>query len=228
MTPQEDHSNDDALAGEYALHLLDAEERQAFEDRMVTDSRLLERVRDWDHHFAAMAESFTPVVPSSDIKVRIDDRLFGTAGDKPGSRWRWFTSFGLGATVALIAIIAVLSFVNPPPAEPAFTAQVAAEDASLVVVANYFPQTGRLQIDRLVGAAADGRALELWLIAEGASAPVSLGLLSADAVTALQVNSSLAPQIAGATLAISDEPSGGSPTGAPTGDVLAVGQVSEI
>jgi len=34
-------------------------------------------------------------------------------------------------------------------------------------------------------------------------------------------------RVAGAVLAISDEPEGGSPTGAPTGDVLAVGPVQE-
>ena len=34
--------------------------------------------------------------------------------------------------------------------------------------------------------------------------------------------------IAGLTLAISDEPPGGSPTGQPTGAVLAVGTVTEL
>lgn len=37
----------------------------------------------------------------------------------------------------------------------------------------------------------------------------------------------VSPQ-SGLVLALSDEPPGGSPTGAPTGDVLAVGEVLDI
>jgi anti-sigma-K factor RskA len=70
--------------------------------------------------------------------------------------------------------------------------------------------------------------LELWLI-EGDAAPVSLGVLPEAPQARVPLDRALAARIAaGALLAISDEPEGGSPTGAPTGAVLAAGPVQEI
>ena len=40
--------------------------------------------------------------------------------------------------------------------------------------------------------------------------------------------SALRAALEGAVLAISDEPTGGSPTGAPTGDVLALGEITPL
>ncbi len=69
------------------------------------------------------------------------------------------------------------------------------------------------------GALGAGRALELWAV-PAAGAPRSLGLVSAQAertvLRDLQVEGTTA-------FALSLEPAGGSPTGAPTGPVLAVG-----
>jgi anti-sigma-K factor RskA len=113
-----------------------------------------------------------------------------------------------------------------PPVDPPYVAQIAAEDGSLVVQAVYDDATGTLFVDREAGGAAPGRALELWLIA-GEDAPVSLGVMPQDAQAILRVADDLRGRVAGAVLAISDEPEGGSPTGAPTGDVLAVGPVQE-
>jgi anti-sigma-K factor RskA len=45
---------------------------------------------------------------------------------------------------------------------------------------------------------------------------------------ALPLPEALRGTVAGLVLAVSDEPPGGSPTGAPTGAVLAVGQVSAL
>ena len=76
------------------------------------------------------------------------------------------------------------------------------------------------------GGARPGRALELWLI-EGDDPPVSLGVLPDTEATVLQVDAAVAAALPGGVLAVSDEPPGGSPTGQPTGDVLATGQVEE-
>jgi anti-sigma-K factor RskA len=55
-------------------------------------------------------------------------------------------------------------------------------------------------------------------------APISLGLLSDDPLTTLVPPPEIAALFAaGATVAISREPPGGSPTGAPTGPILAAG-----
>ncbi|WP_422372390.1 anti-sigma factor domain-containing protein [Hoeflea sp.] len=72
----------------------------------------------------------------------------------------------------------------------------------------------------------DARALELWLV-PGEGAPVSLGLVPGDGGQ-LVLDESIRNRLsAGALLAVSIEPVGGSPTGAPTGPVVLSGALSE-
>jgi anti-sigma-K factor RskA len=66
------------------------------------------------------------------------------------------------------------------------------------------------------------RALELWAV-PGQGAPRSLGLIQLDRTTVLQREQVLNGT---AALAVSLEPPGGSPTGAPTGPILYTGAVS--
>jgi anti-sigma-K factor RskA len=72
------------------------------------------------------------------------------------------------------------------------------------------------------------KVAELWVI-EGERPPRSLGVIELDGPNAhaisSQVISGLQPD---AVLAISIEPSGGSPTGLPTGPVIATGKLRAI
>ena len=230
MTSPDDHSDDVALAGEYALHLLDAEARSEFETRFQNEALLRQLVKEWDEELASLADGFAPVAPPAQIKAQIEKRLFAEArAQRSGlSLWRFVMGAGFAAALGIAVLVVLPSVDTPAPFAPEFTAELAAEDQSLVVLASYAPDAGVLRIDRQTGGARPGRALELWLIADGATAPVSLGVLPEDAVTDITLPETLAGEIAGGTLAISDEPPGGSTTGAPTGDVLAVGAVTSI
>ena len=228
MTETRDHPHDDiALTGEYALHLLDATSRAAFEARLTAEPPLRALLREWNEGFVSWGEEFVSVTPPARVKSAIDARLFGP--DK--SRFTLRTMFGarLGyLTLAAVAAIAI--FAGPQifniPSTPQFVAEIAGTDRALVVSAAFDPKTAELQINRTSGAAATGRSLELWLIAEGADVPVSLGVLSDTQIATLSVPADLRALMIGGTLAISDEPLGGSPTGAPTGAVLAAGQIT--
>jgi anti-sigma-K factor RskA len=56
-----------------------------------------------------------------------------------------------------------------------------------------------------------------------------LGILATDeTINEIIIPESLRIKMVGATLAISDEPAGGSPTGAPTGAVLAAGEITTL
>ncbi len=66
------------------------------------------------------------------------------------------------------------------------------------------------------------QSLELWALPK-AGPPASLGLISSDKLTALS-KKALPGDTKG--LAVSLEPLGGSPTGAPTGPVLFVGDLT--
>jgi anti-sigma-K factor RskA len=69
---------------------------------------------------------------------------------------------------------------------------------------------------------------ELWLLPAEGGAPISLAVLGT-----LDARVALPPERrdrlrAGARLAVSVEPAGGSPRGAPTGPVILIGEVGNI
>jgi anti-sigma-K factor RskA len=65
-----------------------------------------------------------------------------------------------------------------------------------------------------------GKSYQLWLISDRFPGPRSLGLVGADEFARPTLASYDPATISGATYAVSLEPEGGSPTGAPTGPVL--------
>lgn len=223
-----DREADKALAGEYALGLLPPDEAAAFEVRLATDPALRAIYADWAEDLARLTDRIEPVAPPPWVFGKIETRLFG----RGRTRGSWL-SWAMGAVAAAVVVVAVglgtgvFDRGPTPPGSPAYVAEIAAEDRSLVVAAAYDAGQGRLFIDRQRGAPREGRALELWLIA-GEDAPVSLGVLPAEAQADLTVPAALRPRLDGAVLAISDEPPGGSPTGTATGDILAVGEITNL
>jgi anti-sigma-K factor RskA len=103
---------------------------------------------------------------------------------------------------------------------------MAAEDESLVVMAQYDADTRQLLIDRMAGEVPEGRDLELWVIKEDRVR--SLGVIPREAEGVIQVSAELAPDIEGGQLALTDEPLGGSPTGVATGPIVAAGSVTGL
>ncbi|WP_101067930.1 anti-sigma factor [Roseovarius salinarum] len=226
-----ERDEDEVLAGEYALGLLPPDERAAFESRLSQDPELRALVARWQEDFAGLTEDIAPVAPPARVLPALEAQIFGPeqgAGRAGHGLWRLLA--GAAAACVLIVALAVVTGVldtGPTrPGDPAYVAEVAAEDESLLVEAAFDAEDGTLYVDRRRGGPRPGRALELWLIA-GDDAPVSLGVLPDDPEAELPVSPDLRDRLAGGTLAISDEPPGGSPTGAPTGDVLAVGQITD-
>lgn len=231
MTQPDDKRRDDiALAGEYALHLMDAQARRSFEQRLANEPDLRRLLREWDEGFAELADEVEPVQPPRALKGQVQDRLFGAAPDARKPRFSLFGLYGgrLAALAFAIVALAVLSISVLTPDQPRYVAEIAAEDQSLVLQASYDPDDEVLSVERVTGGALPGRVLELWLIADGADAPVSLGVLPEDTQTRVPVPRDLSAALRGGTLAISDEPPGGSPTGLPTGAVLAVGVITTL
>jgi len=232
MSAAEHHRDDIALAGEYALGLLEADERAAFEARLAREPELAALVEEWQGRLAQLANEVEPVAPPDRVKDAIEARLFGPRTKAPrvvtlGRRGWALAVVGL----ALAASIAALAFLGlfTGSGETRLVAEVTAEDRSLVVAAEAdLRDDGGEIVARLVtGAPPPDRAFELWLIPQGADRPVSLGLIVPGAPARARLPVELASRLAGATLAISTEPPGGSPTGQPTGPVVAAGQLTQ-
>jgi anti-sigma-K factor RskA len=164
-------------------------------------------------------------------------------------RWRGMT-IAFGAIAALLAIYVAVWQAAPeliPPAmRPAASGMMARSETParlqqdrLVAVLQQGPNAPAflvtlatdqrtLFVRRISATPEAGKSYELWLIANRASAPRSLGVVSNDEFTErpLPVNLDVTT-LRGATYAVSLEPAGGSKSGAPTGPVLFTGKAVE-
>ncbi len=221
LTPE-----DRALAAEYVLRLLGPAAHADVEARLAYSRALRDEVAAWDAQFAAMADAeVAAVAPRPTAKAALMRGLFAAA---PQPRPRWWQRAGLwqGTTVAALALatgLAVMVVQRPGAPAPLLVGEIAAADDSLRLLVLYDGADGSLRLTRTDGVAPAGRVLELWALTAPDAPAVSLGLLD----DAGQGMVTIPPRLRGAagdlTLAISDEPPGGSPTGQPTGTVLALG-----
>lgn len=228
MSDPRDISEDEALAAEYVLRLLDAEAEQAFAARIEVEQDLQALVRYWEAEFAAVAEGQPEVVPPASVKASLMEEIAGPVAPS-ASRWglRWL-SIPLVFAAALVAVFAFAPLLRAPAFDPTLHASLASADGAVRIEAGYSPTGMLFKVIREAGAPKPGRDFELWVIGRNATAPVSLGLVPVGQEITFEIPPDVAALIEGGTLAISDEPAGGSPTGAPTGDVLATGVFFDV
>lgn len=220
--------DDRILAAEYVLGLLSAADRRRVEERLGGDTALRAEVAQWEESFAALTDPIPEVAPPDSLWRGISAALDAPANAAPKRRGFGILGYALGGVLAAGLAWVVINSGVMTPAAPEYQARIAAEDNAILFAAAYDVDTGQLDLRRQAGAAAAGRSLEFWLIAPN-EAPVSVMVWPAGAqAETVQLPADLAAKLPGAVLAISDEPEGGSPTGQPTGAVLALGPVQAI
>jgi anti-sigma-K factor RskA len=221
---------DDALAAEYVLGVLDRAERSRVEARIASDPAFARRVADWEIQLSGLNSDFAEVPPPRSVKAALDRRLFAAPQDAPSSIWSSLAFWRVlsGAALAALAILLLVMLRLPGLVEgERLIALMSGEKGDKQFVALYDPQRRSLEVSQIAGGKPIGRDEELWLIDGGK--PVSLGLIGVAGAKSPAVPGALAGKFTiGATLAISDEPAGGSPTGQPTGAVVASGPVKKF
>jgi anti-sigma-K factor RskA len=239
MTLAEDNGpergSDDLLAAEYVLGVLSAEERRIASRRVDTETAFARLVDDWEAHFAPMAAAYAAVEPPASVKAAVDRRLFASSASTtaPSSGlWASLTFWrGLAAAaVAALAVYAALPFINPPAPQPEtrLVASLAADNSNVKYLAVYDAARHEVGLSLVSGDRGAGKDFELWMI-EGKNAPVSMGVIPAGQTARMAVAPAVQQKLAqGAVLAVSLEPTGGSPTGQPTGPVVAAGDLKGI
>jgi len=221
------------VAAEYVLGVLDAAERQSAQQRMARNQAFADEVAFWEERLGALADAVEPITPPARAWTRIAGSLRMRDGAAPReSLWQslaFWRSFAIGSAALAAASIGALTFIEITPlprapllatldstsGQPSFVAAVNAGGTSLLVVPASL-------------LAPDQRAFELWLIPAG-EAPHSLGLIEPGQPVRIDVPRELVARITtDAALAVSIEPPGGSPTGQPTGPVIASGKLASL
>jgi anti-sigma-K factor RskA len=123
--------------------------------------------------------------------------------------------------------VEVAKTVEVPSPRPAEFVAVLQRDAASPAFLLTFDLDKRTLTVRTVGAERQaGKSYELWLISDKYPAPRSLGVIGAAPYTVRSAAPEYDPVVINrATYAVSLEPEGGSPTGAPTGPVLYSGRL---
>jgi anti-sigma-K factor RskA len=217
-------------AAEYVLGVLGAEERREVERRLMHEPALAAEVAFWEERLGVLADAVAPVAPPQHTWSQIEAAIASPQAAQPASLWQnlaFWRGFGIASATLAAASIAALVYIGLIPATRApLMATLAGSSGQPNVVAAV---TGN---DLLVVPAAlltnDPRAVELWLILPN-QRPHSLGLIHPGQAMRLTIPPDLADRLTpDAALAISLEPPGGSPTGQPTGPVIASGRLTRL
>jgi anti-sigma-K factor RskA len=209
----------ESVAGAYVLGTLPLRARRRFEKLLREDVNARRAWLQWEERLSGLGEPAAPVRPAAGTLQAILVRI-GAGGARHGVvARRWAVAAAL-----LLVVVAALFMVRPPGSTPVYTAQVRGESGAALWEISAPGSAQRLDVRALRDAAVpDGRDYELWALLPGGAAPVSLGVVprSGQARRVLS-GEQRAALLAASQLALSDEPVGGSPTGAPTGAVLFV------
>lgn len=219
MSIDSDDLND--LAGEYVLGTLAGADRIAFEGRLQRDTAAMRAVALWAQHLQPLADAVTPAIPAPQLWQRIERQLGLPTRTK--SRAPLWIAAAVAAAIVAVAFLfpdlimkpevnAVAQLAAPTGGEPAFVVSVLDDQEKLLIrAAAVTPQPNN--------------SYELWVVPQ-TGAPISLGVVEQSGETERDVSENVRPLLAvGGTLAVSLEPVGGSPTGAPT-TVMFVGALA--
>ena len=235
MTDERAMPEGDMQAAELALGVLDGEERAAALRRLIAEPGFAREVAAWREWLAQFFADWPDAAAPESGWQRIEATLDGKpAGASRGTApWRVATgAFAMMAASLLAVVVARAPTHAPVPtvaATPILVAAIApTPDATgAPIPAVYEPRSGALRIAEAVATPRD-RDAELWVIPAGGK-PRSLGVLRRAGRTDVRLlgldRAELAP---GATIAVTREPLGGSPSGQPTGPILFAGKLARI
>jgi anti-sigma-K factor RskA len=237
-TPQER----DALAGEYVLGLVEGADRTILEQRIEHEPALAASVESWRGHLAAIDATARPVPPSPGLWPRIEAEIAeilpaaergrlkalkagNTLADWWNSLFVWRGAALAGAFAALLLAIGLNGALDRARRQPVMVAVLLTDANIAAAVVNTFAD-GRVEMVPLQNIAVpEGKALEIWTLWDRAVGPRSVGLIDRARTTPLRLDQ--LPLGTNQLFEITIENATGSPTGRPTGPIVAKGTTSQ-
>lgn len=225
------------LVAEYVLGLLDAPTHERVRREIASDPRLAREETFWRERFSQLDEEFAEETPPAHLAGAVEARVFGggQVDDLRTGLWNSLAFWrGLAVGAAAVAVVAAAVSLNlMAPRSSAdlavqLVAALEAEGSDVRFLALYDSAQGTVRLTGLSGTHGTDEDFELWAIEDGQQ-PVSLGVVEAGGRSIVR----LPPRVSadwgeGSILAITLEPEGGSPTGQPTGPLMARGVAMRI
>ena len=228
------------LAGEFVLGTLSAQAEADIGERLSHDERLAAEVYAWQDKLLPLTLRAAPAMPAPSLWRRIELALDAAAPTAPAAgpaprAIRWWQRLGAwqglsGAAVAASIVMGMLLVQRLNAPEPARYLAVLQSPGAGATGWLVEVQAGRqLKLVPVADGAPvpEGRSLQFWTKPQNASAPTSLGLVTAGKSMELPV-SRLPAVEAQQLFEITLEPQGGSPIGRPTGPILFVGRTVRL
>lgn len=222
------------LAAEYVLGTLRGPARARFERLLIGNGRLRAELRFWETHFNALALRLKPVAPRPLVWLELERRASASTvsqlrAPRQQAQRFWQTWAALATAASVVLAVALFNRPVPTPqivevpAPAAYVAMLQPEKSAPKWLVSVAPEQGRMKIKVLGDSPADAQHdCELWVIAGGK--PVSVGVIPRSGETSVPWPKDV-PFVENLTVAVSLEPAGGSPTGTPTGPVLAASPI---
>jgi len=211
------------LAAAYVVGVLRHRARRRFERLCRGDALAGAARRRWEDRLLPLALALPPVAPGRSCWAVIAGRVAPEAA-APGAPW-WRLA-AAAAVVAALLLVGRVTIWAPPQWQPmAVLAQADAQPLWRLERTADFGQVSVVTVGQVT--LASDKSYELWILPGGGRNPVSLGLLPRSGQLHRQLSSTQRVLLAGAAqVAVSIEPTGGSPTGLPTGKVVIVAPMS--
>jgi anti-sigma-K factor RskA len=235
----------DRLAAEHVLGLLEGEERGLAERLLASDAAFQALVEGWRTRFSEWDRTAIDLPPSEALWQRIETGLADRPAAQPArpasparrtaspgvlqGLWdslAFWRAFGLaGAMAALLLALGVGYFAEKAARQPVLVAVLMTDANQPGAVVRTF-SNGRLELTPLGDMEIPhNHSIQVWTFPDSGGAPVSVGVVQA-ARTVLLDPPDLPQPHSNQLFAISIEPLTGSPTGLPTGPVVMKGTAS--
>jgi len=232
-----------ALAAEYVLGTLRGKARERFEALKFENEDIIKEIKYWESHLNEMALHLQPIEPREYVLQNVRRRL-GFVGHQAGGSeahlntgnvvqfkqdkttqkdkntvWKWWS--GIATAAALVLAILVSTNIEVDTMQQVQSlAVISNDDAKTLWSIDVLANDIRVKVTSFVPKLPNND-YQLWIVPASGAAPISIGVMQQAGEFYLSKPVEF-DNIDIAALAVSKEPIGGSPNGAPTEVLYAV------
>jgi anti-sigma-K factor RskA len=232
-----------ALAAEYVLGTLRGKARERFEALKFENENVVKEIKYWESHLNGMALHLQPIKPREYVLQNIRYRLGFVGAESSGSDvsvntgnvvqfkqdkttqkdknivWKWWSGVATAAALVLAVLVSTNIEVDTTQQVQSL-AVISNEDAKTMWSIDVLANDIRVKVTSFVPKLPNND-YQLWIVPASGAAPISIGVMQQSGEFYLSKPIEF-DNIDIAALAVSKEPKGGSPNGAPTDVLYAV------